>query len=159
MTNTPSRRIVRRKTAVPTQQSSKPEPPPEVKRPIDIDGMPRGGRPPKVPNYEGKAFIAERGTIVAEMDLGSFFWMWELVEYRALEQWLRYKDIDPPLADAAVRALKALRKAGHAHPEYSRHYATTKRVVRRKSSDQSPTDSNNNIKSSTSSSRKIVRRK
>lgn len=112
----------------------------------DIPGFPRNERPWSLANGEGKVVLSANaptdlsptgnGNIIIEIDPGAFRWLWEGVETRALDNYRRYHGNTDDIADAATRALAAIRKAGLVNwrSKYPHLNATKKkRVIKKRS--------------------------
>lgn len=139
--------------------------PPPVSKPVDIsrtslmldiEGLDRKDRPWSLAQGEGAKVLADNATtfngaqtVVIEMDAGAFRWMWECAEANGLKQWRKYHGVTGTqvIADAAVRAILAMRKAGKTN--WPNHYSapTKKRIVRKASAKAS------------SKGKRVVRRK
>lgn len=115
----------------------------------DIPTLPRSGRPPEVRQGEGGQWMVGMAThtgssmVVIEMDTGAFRWLWERAESNGLDCYRRYNGIGThdgskgtqAIADAAVRAIEAMRKTGHeAWPSYYTDSKPAKRRIVRRSS-------------------------
>lgn len=112
---------------------------------LDIEGLDRKDRPWSLAQGEGVKVLSEDAmtgsgghTVLVEMDAGAFRWLWECAEANGLKQWRKYHGVTGTqvIADAAVRAIKAMRSAGKQH--FPQHYQepsapTKKRIVRKAS--------------------------
>lgn len=127
----------------------------------DIPGFPRNERPWSLANGEGKAALAENaptdhslsgGTVVVEMDAGAFRWLWEGCEVKALDNYRRYHGVMDDVSDAGLRALTAMRKAGHHNwkSKYPHLNEQSKRKVVRRSTNKS---------TETETKKRVIRRK
>lgn len=114
----------------------------------DIPGLPNEGRPWSLAQGEGRFVLDKRAltehqsqTVLVEIDAGAFRWLWEGAETRALDNYRRYSGVSGAdvISDAGIRAVEALRKAGHSNWPSKYKKPGKKRIVRSSTSTKTTT--------------------